>query len=323
MGVPDRPPYAMRSQEGPPSGLAVDLWRLVAETLALDYAFVAVAVAADDAAGALARGEADLVLAVDARAALEAQADLSQPLYTASLGVVTPGGSIMLRALEAFVSWRFAQIVAGLSALLLLVGALVWAAERRGNREEFAPGAVKGLGDGFWWAGVTLTTIGYGDKTPATTLGRSVAMVWMLVGLAVNAALTATIVTLADAEEDPFDRLPDLAVAAVEGSSAALYLARVGADLTLVASVGAALDALERGEVEAAAAAAPVLRHAIAPSDPSQAARRVRTTSFDPHHGVIAMPEGSALREPIDRALLTLLAGESGQGVVERYLPGA
>ena len=44
---------------------------------------------------------------------------------------------------------------------------------------------------------MTLTTIGYGDKSPKTLLGRVVAMLWMLTGLAVSAALTAAVVTLA------------------------------------------------------------------------------------------------------------------------------
>ena len=206
----------------------------------------------------------------------------------------------------------------GLSALLLAVGAVVWLLERRRNEDQFHRSPLRGLGDGFWWAGVTLTTIGYGDKAPITTLGRAVAMLWMLVGLAVSAALTAAIVTIADVDDATSEDLSDRTVATVEGSTAAAFLERTGSDARAYADASAALAALDDGEVDAVAVAAPTLRQAIADAGSS---RRVRTTQLDPHYVAIALPEGSELREPIDRVLLGLLTGEAGRGVIERYLP--
>lgn len=45
--------------------------------------------------------------------------------------------------------------------------------------------------DGVWWAVTTVTTVGYGDTYPATTGGRLVAIVVMLVGIGFVAVLTA------------------------------------------------------------------------------------------------------------------------------------
>ena len=42
---------------------------------------------------------------------------------------------------------------------------------------------IHGIGDAMWWALVTITTVGYGDITPATGMGRVVGGVLMLVGM--------------------------------------------------------------------------------------------------------------------------------------------
>ncbi len=46
--------------------------------------------------------------------------------------------------------------------------------------------------DGFWWAWVTMTTVGYGDLVPTTLEGRIVGMVLILVGIAIFSLLTAS-----------------------------------------------------------------------------------------------------------------------------------
>jgi voltage-gated potassium channel len=78
---------------------------------------------------------------------------------------------------------------AGLSTLLLgFSGALaVYQAERG------APGAtMRTFGDAVWWAASTLTTVGYGDITPVTPMGRTIAIGMMIGGLALLGAVTGS-----------------------------------------------------------------------------------------------------------------------------------
>jgi voltage-gated potassium channel len=52
---------------------------------------------------------------------------------------------------------------------------------------------IHGFADALWWAVVTVTTVGYGDKFPVTAAGRGVAVVLMLVGIGLIGVLTATV----------------------------------------------------------------------------------------------------------------------------------
>ncbi|MFG2122146.1 potassium channel family protein [Streptomyces sp. NPDC048710] len=78
---------------------------------------------------------------------------------------------------------------ASLSTLLLgFSGALAVYQQERG-----APGAtMKTFGDAVWWAASTLSTVGYGDITPVTTLGRVIATGMMACGVGLLGAVTGS-----------------------------------------------------------------------------------------------------------------------------------
>jgi voltage-gated potassium channel len=50
--------------------------------------------------------------------------------------------------------------------------------------------------DALWWAVVTVTTVGYGDRFPVTAGGRTVSVVLMLVGIGLIGILTATVASV-------------------------------------------------------------------------------------------------------------------------------
>jgi len=65
------------------------------------------------------------------------------------------------------------------------------------------PTTVKGgVYDGIWWAIVTATTVGYGDITPQSFWGRSIAVVIMLAGVGLVSTLAASITTFFVGQED-------------------------------------------------------------------------------------------------------------------------
>jgi voltage-gated potassium channel len=60
--------------------------------------------------------------------------------------------------------------------------------------ERGKPGAtIQSIGDGFWWAITTLTTVGYGDIYPTTPEGRFIAVGLMVSGICVLGFISATV----------------------------------------------------------------------------------------------------------------------------------
>jgi voltage-gated potassium channel len=60
--------------------------------------------------------------------------------------------------------------------------------------EQHAKGSnIHSFSDALWWAMVTVTTVGYGDRYPVSAGGRGVAVVLMLVGIGLIGVLTATV----------------------------------------------------------------------------------------------------------------------------------
>ena len=67
---------------------------------------------------------------------------------------------------------------------------------------------------GMWWGIQTVTTVGYGDVTPANWSGRLIAAFVMLYGIAflaiVTAAITSTFVARAAREQQAADEVTEL-----------------------------------------------------------------------------------------------------------------
>lgn len=96
---------------------------------------------------------------------------------------------VMHRSVGTAVRGQVIAYAAGWTTILLVVSSLAMLDAERG-----APGSsIETYGEALWWSAVTVTTVGYGDYTPVTVVGRLVAVGLMIAGIALLGVVTATL----------------------------------------------------------------------------------------------------------------------------------
>ncbi|MFD6969496.1 potassium channel family protein [Streptomyces sp. NPDC059979] len=155
--------------------------------------------------------------------------------------------------------------VAGAVVGLLMFGSLAVLSVER----DAPDGNIKNLGDAVWWSFTTMTTVGYGDHSPTTGLGRVLAVGLMLSGIALLGVVTANIAAWFISRferDDQAERLQLAAIRELQAEVRALRgeVARLGgapaaaadADADSIASTPAATTTADRPGAPAQRAAA-------------------------------------------------------------------
>lgn len=311
VGVAVAPPFVEKDPSGHYIGVAIDLWEDLAEDLGIRFEVEEYGL--EELLTAVVQGTVDVgVSALSLTPEREAVMDFSQPFYYSGLGIAVPAAneSKLERLVDVIFASRLLLYVGSLLTLLLVVGLGIWLLERRRNPDHFRPGG-KGIGDGMWWSAVTMTSVGYGDATPKTFLGRLLAMVWMFASVALLATFTAgitsslTIGTLAGRVHGP-DDLHKVRTGVIAGSAAEEELVGSHIGVRSFAAVEDGFKALVRGELDAFVYDQPILhyyQHRGFTGD-----IRILPGFFDPQLYGFAFTRGSALRKSVNVALLRRLA---------------
>lgn len=95
---------------------------------------------------------------------------------------------LFFRTIKFFEGRRMFYIVA-FSAMAVTIGAVAEYLVESTDPEA----KITNIEDVFWWAIVTVTTVGYGDVYPVTSGGRIVASMLMIVGIAILGILISTL----------------------------------------------------------------------------------------------------------------------------------
>lgn len=321
IGITETPPFVIK--EGNTfSGLSIASWNLVNDELELDYEYKEYATLGE-LLTAVENAEVDFsinpITVTDNRMRVM---KFSQPYFISYTAVAKEKSSQVLSLLQNLWSWNFISALLILLGVILIFGFLVWIFERKKNIEEFRTDA-KGIMDGFWWSAVTMTTVGYGDKSPQTTGGRVVGFIWMFMAIIIISSITAGIASALtvqniNTEINSVADLERFQVTTVANSSSAEFLGLYNIQYQKVQNGEEGIEALRNNEANLFVYDQPILKHLIEQKE-LQDELEVLQKTLKKDYYAYSFPAGSELLERINPVLVSTLKTMEWSTLVKDY----
>ena len=308
IAVKEFPPLVFKDQKG----FCIDMANSICKKNNLIPVFVYYKTV-EDVLKAVESGDCDINFSgLTITAEREKRVDFSQPFFDSGLLVAVRAESQS----KTFIPFLPIFKAIGLSLVFFVVGLtliahLIWLFEKSdGDPKSFSTNYRKGILDAYWWAIVTMTTVGYGDKYPRRISGRLIATCWMIIGIIWFAAFTATLsssLTIKRMEHGEITGLADLykrKVSVIKGTTSEAYLRYHDIRVVLADSFDDLIGNLKQGRVDAVVYDAPALMY-ISKKDPSV---KVVGNLFDEQRYGIVFPQtgNNFLKELFDVAILEM-----------------
>ncbi len=262
-------PFIIETEDGP-EGISIWLWDAIQKKSGYPYKMKKMTL--NQVVEGIANEEVDMTLnPLTITWGRSKIMDFSVPYYISNSAVMVPAVSSFEKGLQfigSFFSLNFFRAIGALFMIVFIFGTLAWVFEHRKNPEEFKPG-LRGLWSGIWWSAVTMTTVGYGDKSPRTTGGRVIALIWMFSAIIIISGFTASIassltVNQLSWNQSSIDSFKDKKVAVIKNSATDEFLEqRFFKKLQKFTTLKQCSEALASGKVEAVAHDKPQIQHII------------------------------------------------------------
>ena len=326
IAVYDVAPYGYVDTDGSISGVSVDLWRRVAEQMEWTFKLIPVS-DMESILGGVEQGRFDAAIgAITITPERAARVDFSYPAHRSGVAIALrkeTGPLFALRSYGTALS-ELSPLIIVILTMLVLIGLAMWFIERRlHSAGQASESSVATLRDGLYWAVVTMTTVGYGDKTPKTTSGRIVAILWMLASVVLVSLLSTSLVSRLTAERvEAHDMAASIdlrgkKLAAVTRSSGAEYLDELHLQYVKYKDLPEALDSLAHGQSNAVVNSVGALQYLI--SKRYARVLEIPQGLLAPAYMAVALPEHSPLKRSIDRALIKITNSPEWRTLEERF----
>ena len=321
IGLTPMPPFVLK-ENGSFSGLSISSWELVNKELQLNYEFK-VYPSLTSLMSAVENNAVDLsinpITVTDQRMK---SMDFSQPYFISYTGIAQKKESIAWRYLSNLFSWNFISAILILIGVIFIFGFLVWLFERRKNQEEFGAGT-KGILQGFWWSAVTMTTVGYGDKSPRTFGGRVIGFIWMFMAIIMISSLTAGIASSLTVQSinEEINSVQDLNrfdVTTVTNSSAQELLDQYHIQSKKVLNEKEGIQALLDGETSLLVYDQPILKYEIARRQVEDELEVIQRSLKRDYYSY-SFPKDSPLIKTIDPVLVATLKTMDWNNLIQEY----
>ncbi|MBT3397839.1 transporter substrate-binding domain-containing protein [archaeon] len=238
--------------------------------------------------------------------------DFSHHYMNSGLRIVVKGqkkkASILSSIFRRLFNWEMAGLLGILFIGFFVWGFLLWRAEQGA---DVIADDWKGFFDACWCVWAIKTTIGFGDIYPKKTWGRLLTIPLFLNGCVIVGLVSAPIITAftvreIEAIESVINHPGDLrgkTVATAQGTTSVTTLKGLGAKVVATPSIQESYDLLLKEKVDAVVFDSPSVLF-FAQQHPDEVG--VVGPIFDKQYYGFAVPEGSNLREEINRALLKI-----------------
>ncbi|MDJ0781666.1 MAG: transporter substrate-binding domain-containing protein [Desulfosarcinaceae bacterium] len=290
------------------TGFDIDLWEEIARELNLDFAYHETSL--KGLFSAVVAGKADIAFScitiTDER---EKIVDFSHHYLDSGLRIMVLQRTkfSLLESMKTFTAPIVLKSLSYIGLFIIICGHVFWWVEK--GHKYISSQYLPGIFQAFWYVLVTMTTVGYGDIVPRNWVGRLMAFLVMLIGIGFfgwAVAQLSSAFTLRTLHSDIADHwdLRDRVVATVEGTTSVPALDKLGAVVLPAKSIDAAYDLLLSDEVNAVVFDSPTILYYARHKGVGKVS--VVGPQFDIQYYGFLFPQGSELRESVNRALLKL-----------------
>ncbi len=328
VGITGSEPFVIRDG-GRYEGISLDIWKEIAEIESLQYKIISQP-NPKASLESIARGQLDVAIgpiSITPKRLKDTKIDFTQPYFISHVGILTKEENPSLWSrIKPFFGVAALSSVVVLFFSLLIVGNLIWLAERHRNTQQFPAQYLRGVSNGMWFALVTLTTVGYGDRAPVTPLGRWIAGVWMIVTLIAVSSITAGLasaftISLARIKAEGFTDAADVrgaSMAVVTGTTSVRLGDDYKARTKSAANLDEAIALLKEGQVEGVIFDTPALQYYLQQNPDGGLKMAPLLLATEPYG--IALSEDDPLRKVLDVAVVELQRQGRTKEIKERWI---
>lgn len=292
-------------------GFSVELWQAIATEIGKSYHFVEKSNIKEILAGVRASEGDVAIAAISITAQREQEFDFSQPMFESGLQILVRqdnGSGFGWRQIWNLLSTgAIPFLLALLAALILLPAHVAWFTERKHADQIFSRSYIPGIFQAMWWS--TGAAVGQQPDNLRSNWGRGISTLSVLLSLLFVSYFQATFTTILTVQSlrgdinGPED-LRGRKVGTTAGSTAANYLKAMNVPPTEFQKIDEAFGALDSKQIDAVVFDVPVLLYYAATTGRGKA-RLVGPILHKENYGIL-FPRGSALRKPVNEALLNL-----------------
>jgi len=300
-------PCVMKSDDAY-TGFEIDLWEEIAKDLGLELVYYETTM--DGIFKDLIEGKAQVGFScITITHDREKLVDFSHHTLDSGLRILVSikKGFSLIEPVKSLFSPLVMKAMAYLGLFIIVCGHVFWWVEK--GKHLVSVNYFPGIFQSFWYVMVTMTTVGYGDIVPRKWVGRVMAFLVMLIGISFfgwAVAQLSSAITLQKLHSDITDEhdLRNKIVATVDGTTSVDALDDLGAIIVPVQVIDKAIEKLINHEVDAVVFDSPTILYYAR----YEAAGKVAVVGhlFDQQYYGFLFPQGSELREPVNRALLKM-----------------